>query len=372
MKVYTINSKRHEFQVRLPNKGEKMLIKSLALILMFVPVSLYSAETDHYTLADSEITDITNELNAYSNSSLADVLEKLNREGDCNAKVAEADPFDFDEDYDDFITHEKTAEEKLYKELTQIFPNHGKSKLINDFLDGNITRTIIPLKESVYKEWTKRTGFLLGRDGAAESPLALSPLIKVGGYVIGVDKLEHMFGMGYAYFKRHHINGMSLRRGLKIGIASEKTYLGGNMLATGVFTYADLAANFNGMRFWNHMLQKEDDVLGKAHNYGPYITCDAGKWKQNKEIDFTNYVDMSMQENVNCSKFATKKGVKKFKASLDRLNKETGRSASCPISPSMLEEAASRYLVPMKDGTTIDHWIINRDGNMKVSYFNEF
>ena len=182
-----------------------MLIKSLALILMFVPSFVYSAETDHYTLADSEISDITNELNAYSNSSLADILVKLNQEGACNAKVAEVDPFDFDEDYDDFVVTEKTPEEKLYEELRQVFANHGKSRLINDFLDGNITRTVIPLKESVYKDWTKSTGFLLGRDGAAESPLALSPLIKVDGVVIGVDKLEHMFGMGYAYFKRKHI-----------------------------------------------------------------------------------------------------------------------------------------------------------------------
>lgn len=340
---------------------------------MFVPSFVYSAETDHYTLADSEVTDITGELNEYSNSALVDILEKLNQSGVCNAKVEEADPFDFDEDYDDFAVSEKTSEEKLYEELTQVFANHGKSKMINDFLDGNIARTVIPLKESVYKEWTKGTGFLLGRAGAAKSPLALSPLIKVDGIVIGVDKLEHMFGMGYAYFKRHHQKGMSLRRTLKIGIAAEKTYLGGNMIATGVFSYADLAANFNGMRFWNHMLQKEDDVLGKQHNLGPYIVCgDNGKWAQKEEIDFSNYVDMSMQENVNCSKFATKKGVKKFKASLDRLHEKTGRSASCPISPGVLEEAVSKYLVPMKDGTTIDHWIINRDGNMKVSYFNEF
>ncbi len=348
-----------------------MLIKFLAVILLFVSGFAYSAETDHYTLADSEVTDITNELNAYSNSGLADVLEKLNQEGACNAKV-EA-PFNFfDDEYDDFDAP-KTPEDRLSEELTQIFANHGKSRLINDFLDGNITRTIIPLKESVYKEWTKSTGFLLGRDGASKSPLALSPLIKVGGHVIGVDKLEHMFGMGYAYFKRHHKRGMSLRRTLKIGIAAEKTYLGGNMLATGVFTYADLAANFNGMRFWNHMLQKEDDVLGKEHNLGPYIVCGAdGKWAQKEEIDFSNYVDMSMQENINCSKFATKKGVKKFKASLDRLHKKTGRSAACPISQGKLEEAASKYRIPMKDGSTIDHWIINYDGNEQVSYFNEF
>ena len=174
-----------------------MLIKSLALILIFVPGFAYSAETDHYTLADSEIVDITGELNAYSNSGVADILEKLNRQGACDAKV-EIDHFAILEDAD--YEAPKTPEEKLYEELRQIFANHGKSRLINDFLDGNIIRTIIPLKESVYGDWTKGTGFLLGRAGAASSPLALSPLIKVGGHVIGVDKLGHMLGMGYSYF----------------------------------------------------------------------------------------------------------------------------------------------------------------------------
>ncbi len=351
--------------------------KALIFSLILAPASAFAAETDHYTLADHEVADITEELNAYSNRAVYDILENLNRDGGCSAPDAKPEPQHFV--YDDFDNEPppKTPEEKLYAQLRNVFANHNKSRLINDMLDGRIQRSVIPLNESVYGEWSVGNGLLLGRSGAAKSPLALSPLVKVGSYVIGVDKLEHMFGMGYAYFKRHHVRGMKLRRVLKLGVMAEKTYLGGNFLATGVFTYADLSANFNGMRFWNHMLQKEDDVLGKEHNYGPYITCEAGQWKQNPErsIDFSRYVDLTYQENYNCSKFATQKGVDKFKESLGRLEAKHGKTRggfACPADPARLEQAAEKYKVPVNGGTTIDHWIINRDGNEKVSYFNEF
>ncbi|GEM_PF-397342 len=353
-----------------------MIRKALIFSLIMAPVSAFAAEADHYTLGDYEIADITQELNDYSNYALGQVLERLNQDGGCSAPADQKpahDPF-MNDDFDN-EPPAKTPEEKLYAELRTVFANHGKSRMINDILDGRLARTVIPLKESVYGEWSVGNGFLLGRRSAASSPLALSPLIKVNGYVIGVDKLEHMFGMGYAYFKRHHIRGMKMRRVLKLGVIAEKTYLGGNFLATGVFTYADLSANFNGMRFWNHMLQKDDDVLGKQHNLGPYVTCEAGQWKKANPIDFSNYVDRTYQENYNCSKFATQKGVEKFKESLGRLEAKHGKTRggfACPADPALLEEAAAKYKVPVNGGTTIDHWIVNRDGNEKVSYFNEF
>jgi hypothetical protein len=243
--------------------------------------------------------------------------------------------------------------------------------LVDDILDGKLPRTVILLEDSVYKDWDFTSGIFLSR-----SQLTLSPLIKVGGLVIGVDKLEHMFGYGRKYFNRHYLEGMDLKRVLELGAAAEKLYLGGNVLATGVFTYADLAANFNGMRFWNHLLQKEDDALGKEHNLGPYIVCEGGRWRQNPErpLDLSRYVDKTMQENVNCSKFASQSGVDKFNAALAEFGARSGTPASfvCPVSRQALEDAARKYAVPLEDGVALDHLIINRDGNVKVSYTSEF
>ncbi|MCM2267823.1 MAG: hypothetical protein NDI60_08650 [Elusimicrobiales bacterium] len=333
----------------------KLLISA---VFLFCCGQARAAEADHYTLEDAQVADITEEVNRLANEGLARAIEDLNTAGTCDDSQA--------------------SEELLYDRLTDVFSNHKKGQLVLAIIDGKIPRTVIPLKESIYSEWSIWNGFLLGRRGAAKSPLALFPLIKIGDTIVGVDKLEHMFGMGQRYFKKHYFEGRPLVSVLNGGIFKEKTFLGGNMLATGVFSYADLSANFNGMRFWNHMLQKRDDVLGAQHNAGPYLTCSSGKWLKNAErpIDFRTYVDVTMQESMNCSKFATQGGVEKFQAALAELqNRNKSRTFSCPLDPSLLNQAARKYEVTVADdstGSTLDHWFINRQGNQKVSYFNEF
>ena len=330
----------------------------LTLILAAAAPAANAAEADHYSLSAAQVGDVTQEVNKLANEGLEAAVYDLNSGGACDES--------------------KESEERLYERLTDVFSNHKKGQLVRTILEGDIPRTVIPLKASVYSEWSMWNGFLLGRRGAGKSPLALFPLIKIGDTIIGADKLEHMFGMGLRYFKKHYLEQRPLVGVLKGGIFKEKTFLGGNMLATGVFSYADLSANFNGMRFWNHMLQRRDDVLGAQHNAGPYLACQGGKWVKNAErpIDFRTYVDVTMQESMNCSKFATAGGVEKFQAALAELqDRDKSRTFSCPLSPGKLAEAARKYEVQIAGdsrGSTVDHWVINRDGNQKVSYFNEF
>jgi len=87
-------------------------------------------------------------------------------------------------------------------------------------------------------------------------------------------------------------------------------------------------------------------------------------------------VDPTMQESMNCSKFATGRGAEKFQAALAVLqSKDKSRVFSCPEDPALMAEAVKKYEVEIAGdsrGSKVDHWIINRDGNTKVSYFNEF
>ncbi|OUR99797.1 hypothetical protein A9Q84_01855 [Halobacteriovorax marinus] len=311
----------------------------------------FAAEADHYTSRNDLLEDISDRLNSDANESLRKAVENSKALGECDSKKAEL---------------------ALYKELRNYFANHTKGEIVKGLLHSNNTaKRAIPLNESIYGEWSIFDGYLLGKKSAANSPLALSPMIKVGEQLVGIDKLEHMFGMGFKYFKSHHIKGKKLRKVLKRGIFSEKTILGGNILATGVFAYGDLSANFNGMRFWNHVLQRRDDVLGADQNIGPYILCVDNSFVVNTEnpIDFKNYIDASMDESVNCSKFATKNGARKYKRAMEK------RGFSCPMSQSSLNEILTKYgVVTPKDRKKrpISHWIINTDGNEDVSYFNEF
>ena len=338
---------------------------SLSLISVVISYSAYSAEADHYTDRDLFLEDGSTIINLKANKMLEEGLVKANKNSQCGqVELSKKET--------------RNNEKKLYQILRTYFGNHSKGELSKYLLTTNdIPKRTFKLKDSIYSEWSIFNGYLLGKKSAANSPLALTSMVKVGDQIIGIDKFEHMFCMGFSYFKNYHLKGKSLKTILKRGIVLEKTTLGGNMIATGVFAYADLSANFNGMRFWNHMLQKQNDVLGESFNVGPFISCEQGKWKttQNK-IDFTNYMDSSMDESINCSKFATKDGLKKFNGSLKRLNKEVVPSDhNCPMIDTSLKALSEKYNVIIQEDKKkrpISHWIINEKGSGQVSYFNEF
>lgn len=331
--------------------GHYVIMKAIIFFALTTSL-LQAAEVDHYSKSYEEITEVGTIVNARANTYLQKALTDLNRKSGCN-------------------------EEELYTELKKYFANHTKGQLAKDLLhDKDIPRTVISLDNSVYGEWSVWNGFLLGRKKARTSPLALGPIIKINGHVIGTDKIEHMFGMGFIYFKKHYLNGQPLTKVLKNGIFKEKTALGGNIVATGVFSYADLSANFNGMRFWNHILQKNDDILGAQFNLGPYVTCANNQWVQEKEIDFSQYIDESMDESVNCSKFASKSGLKKFTQAVETANKSRSiDQQACDSENKSLKSMSQKYDIVIESDSKkrpISHWIINSKGHGKVSYFNEF
>ncbi len=319
-------------------------------LLSFLTLSqVIAAEADNFSRRGQKSTDEANTVNVKANEFLASGVALTNAQGSCDDS--------------------KLSEQRLYTNLRKYFANHKSGELSQFILYQNETiKNVIPLKESVYKEWTPINGFLLGGKKAASSPLALAPLIQIGDVVVGTDKFEHMFGMGFNYFSKYYLKGKSLTKIFKFAVLLEKTTLGGNVFATGVFSYGDLSANFNGMRFWNHVLQKKDDILGSEYNVGPFVECKNNKLAVVKAIDFRNYMDSSMDESINCSKFASKAGLRKFTNSLERLG-----AMKCPMDSNTNLELQNKYSIPIKgDHRTISDWIINKGSNEQVSYFNEF
>ncbi|MCO4795623.1 MAG: hypothetical protein KC493_18030 [Bacteriovoracaceae bacterium] len=326
-------------------------MKKSILTLALLSSSLLAGEADHYTRRFEPISDMAPVINKQANEFLEKSIKMTNQKSSCD-------------------------ENELYSQMRKYFANHTKGKLVKFALHDNLVeRRMIGLGDSIYGKWKIYNGYLMGKPSAAESPLALTPMIRIGDEVVGTDKLEHMFGMGFKYFTKHHLEGKNLRKVLKFGVFLEKTTLGGNILATGVFAYSDLSANFNGMRFWNHVLQKRDDVIND--NIGPYVKCVDKKFVSVKDnpIDFSKYIDKSMDESINCSKFATKSGMRKVKRSLKRLSEKYGVELTCPMNPAVLEEMVQKYNVEIKNDRkqrTIGHYILNNDGFDDVSYFNEF
>lgn len=306
------------------------------LSVMVSQLSAYAAETDTFTRRHDPLDDAAVIINEKANRDINKTISKLNS------------------------TDVGCDEELLYEELRNYFGNHINGELIVEILnDKDVPKRYVDLKESVYKNWKPWDGLGMGLDFLKKSNVTASPVVKIGDVLIGTDKFEHFFGQGFSYFTNNYLKEKGAIKAVKVGVAKEKTYLGGNKFGNGVFSYGDLSANFNGMRFWNHILQLRNDVLGKEHNMGPYIACSDKKWVQVKMLDFRDYMDESMDEAINCSKFPSESTAKRFSKTL----KDSG--FQCPLSQDTLDELVLKYGKMAK-------WIINEDGVGAVKYFSEF
>lgn len=290
-----------------------MGFRFLAALSILSLGSTFSAEIDQFTPRFQKVSDAKDNVNEKINSYIQKSIEDLNNDA------------------------KGCREDKLYKELRKYIHNHVFGQITDDIeADSTIEKIDLTPKDSIYKEWSMWDGLVLGMPGAENSGMAMSPLLNINGTIIGLDKIEHLFERGFVYFEDHYQENEEVEDVLLSGVFTEKVIFGGKKWGTGVFSYADLAANFNGMRFWNDVLGKNRDIL--ARKMGPYIKCENNSWKQIQKVDISNYIDPSFDESINCSTFSSEGSLQKVKNELEKLN-----ISSCPLAPKKLEEMKEKY-----------------------------
>lgn len=76
-----------------------------------------------------------------------------------------------------------------------------------------------------------------------------APTVLIHGHYMGSDKIDHFLRQGYDYFELAARGGSPVAQGVR----QEHTYLG--TLVSGVYSNADLAANYAGMKFYQNLRQ---------------------------------------------------------------------------------------------------------------------
>lgn len=139
-----------------------------------------------------------------------------------------------------------------------------------------------------------------------------SPTIEVRGVRIGTDKLSHFFSEGawlfisYRYFKHNgHTEADSVQRAIRLGLASEKTILGGT--SSGVMSLADIEANHKGLLWWK----------GLCHGAHPALEKTPTGWRLNRPFDLGAYVTPEWDESWQPSVYASTRW-KKVKPVMER------------------------------------------------------
>lgn len=120
-----------------------------------------------------------------------------------------------------------------------------------------------------------------------------SSTIKLYGSYMGVDKISHFHDLGHIYFKQYLsaiANGLSPEEAQKStlndfvnGPISERGVIG--TFATGVYSNADLAANFVGFKFYRNLTEPE---RLKGVMRPPLVVRDGEFWKLNTHVTETS------------------------------------------------------------------------------------
>lgn len=231
------------------------------------------------------------------------------------------------------------SEDRLYKKMRKYFRNHLFGKLSPYIINSSdIDKIVTPVKDSIYQDFKWFQAFVPG----LIARLFKDPsghIIRVDQFYVGTDKFEHFMGTGFRYFKNYHLKRKDLESVLDIGLKAETGIYGS--FSTGVMSYADMVANFNGMRFWNQVLAKREDVLGEK--FGPYVSCKNGDWKVEKPIDLSVYIDHAWDEGMNCSKFKNRNLTNKVLKQIKKFENKSNINLTCPISREKIELAEEKY-----------------------------
>lgn len=314
------------------------MVKFLGVIGMLGLVTFWSvgqtSEVDSFNKRYTPIADSMDPMNKKTNEFLLEALELANsKDKGCSEKV-------------------------LYKSMRKYFRNHYLGKL-NPWLlkSDEIEKIVVGVRDSIYQDFKWYQAFVPGLVARINDPSG--KLMKMGEHRVGTDKFEHFLGSGFAYFRKHYLKGENIEEALMIGWKAETGYLGA--MTTGVMSYADMVANFNGMRFWNHVLAKNIDIFGSSEelNPGPYVACEDNKWVKVKDIDWSFYIDHAWDEGINCSKFRTEKMTESVKNHIRNLENKEERSFTCPLYPERLEEVSKKY-------SKFQDWLINTEGHKPV------
>ncbi|MFL5786359.1 MAG: hypothetical protein ACJ76H_17200 [Bacteriovoracaceae bacterium] len=243
----------------------------MKLILIFFITTILSShalETDNYLVWGMTLPDSGDDISQFFRKQIEEVLDSSQDEDlscqDVTFRISKK-----------FRTAGKTR--KLYENWS-VNSLHGKI----------FPETSFYLAESIYRNTWR--AFYLNKSG-------LSPNVQVNDIYFGVDKISHFASTGRRYLetylgkiKKGYSPAEAEKATIRFGLRNEYTILG--LWPTGVFSYADMEANYQGFRFYKKL------CLDGEHTYLKKVDR---SWKLVKSPDIREFATPYWDESFNIS-----------------------------------------------------------------------
>ena len=275
---------------RFIKMSSALLLGFLSLILSIVPTKSHALETDQYMTFGIELSESSQEIDNLVNTQMTLAALSLSNGKDSS---------------------ELSCMQAAYKALKWVGGEFGKKIGVpEEYILENTKIDIFPDRNLINNEYINNSIY---QSSLLLKTFPLAPTLKVNGVYVGSDKLGHFFSLGRYYYRiylRSRKLGLShdvaVKNSFKMGLISEKTYYG--FLASGVFSYADLQANYDGFRW---ILSFCDDVNPKLYKVN-------NTWFWSNDFKITDFVSPLWDETYNTNSYTKRRG-KQVKKHLDKL-----------------------------------------------------
>jgi len=279
------------------------------LLLTMSLDSAFGTEVDSFTTRSEALEDATPVLDDEMNRRLGEAIDNANRRHGCNDNA--------------LAFH---IGDQLRAGLFGAFMISPLEYYANrsEEVDGRRSHR----RDSIYRE----VGFF---ESAPITMYPLGELISVNGHFISGDKFSHFLNVGWSYYRRVYRSGQSVEEALRWGQETERGIWG--LAVTGVYSNADLVANFDGMRFWTTILGGEDPLEGTLE---PLIECVDGHWAMTRPFSWSNWVNAGWDEAMNCNEYAPRMT---HSVSLGMVHPDGGTDYRCPMDPEVCVSLSTEY-----------------------------
>ena len=251
---------------------------TISLFILFSSTSSFSWETDNFTsrreiskASDKEKLDNLYNMNDQMNKEMRKIIKNFADDYDCTEDVARLKNKEVPYIYswiDDSLggTH---------AEIERFAEEDGPVKLYDH------SRSFVKMKSNLY-----------GKN------YGLQDSFNLDNHVIGPDKVGHFVDQGFDLIETFIENGSNkeaFKEAMEDSNDMEEGFFG--LHASGVKSYGDMSANFSGLKFYHNLLSGDN----------PQLSCDSKtkKYKLNYDFNWSDYVNDSWDEGINCSFFGS-------------------------------------------------------------------
>lgn len=281
----------------------RKLFHIFLVALLISPSAALAFETDQFNLPSEPLADIGAEVFEYVRENVEKAVEKINIEinsrQDCldNKSLKNCESAAKNRQRLNYLRSENAVAREVFNRLGAGFVpfTASGSWMESHSFKAQPARYKTSLKESIYAVFPSNY-------------FTISETVNLYGTQFGTDKIAHIFQQGYTYlriYERALANNLSKEEAAKKacdwGRKSERTFYGN--LVSGVYSNADLAANYAGLKFYQN-LTREINVGGKVKS--PLVVMENGAWKFNQNVELREnllkpFISAHLNEALNSS-----------------------------------------------------------------------